>query len=126
MEYSHRDRRAHRDVARGLAAAAAVVAGFTLFDLLTPWALSGVLAVIVLALVGVGFVVWGERLLEEYVRDLQSASRDARGDGFARAEVVNLVGLERPIGLPTERSPHSRRRPLGSGTTGDLAAEKDP
>ncbi|MGD0249805.1 MAG: hypothetical protein ABSB97_02795 [Thermoplasmata archaeon] len=110
MEYSHRDRRAHRDVARGFAITATTVTGSTLFALFAPWALSGVLAVIALAMAGVGFVAWGERLLAEYVRDLRIGTTS---DGFVRVEVRSLVELERSVGRPTERSPHSRTRSHG-------------
>jgi hypothetical protein len=118
MEYSHRDRRAHREVARGFALVTATVAGLTLFVLYAPKPLFGFLGVVGLGVVGGGFVVWGERLLADYRHDLLAGAAEPPAGGFARAEVGGVVGLERAVGRPTERSPHARRRTVWEPAAG--------
>jgi len=109
MEFSHRDRRAHRTVERGLAWIAGTVALLTLLAVALPgsW---GILCVGALAVGGGAYVLWSGPVLAEYVSDLQTASRESSNRGFVQAEVADLVGLERAVGRPTERSPNSRPR----------------
>ncbi len=65
------------------------------------------------ALAGLGVLGWiamvaGEEAVHEYGHDLRRVAAGEEGDGFLRAEVRSDVGLERPVGLPSARSPHVR------------------
>ena len=111
MRFSHRQLRAHREVARteGL-----LVAGIALAILLavgSPSPLVGGAAVLLLALGGAGILLWSRGLVAEYTRDVAAAS-DPTGRRPENAEVNSSV---RP-GLSTDgrnaRSPHSRRGPV--------------
>ncbi len=114
MEYSHRDLRAYRSALRGFLAVLTTVVGLTLLALVSPVPALGWVAVLALALVGIGGVVWAERLVDRYRRDLEVGRGPSRGSGFARAEVSGRFELDRAVGRPTERSPHARRRVDGS------------
>ena len=112
MEYSHRDRRAQRDVRR-----AAVLFGAVILALLAvadgaPYLWARGLAVLGLAASGGAFLLFGDRLTREYAGDLASARSGETISGALRVEVESQVGLERPVVRPSIRSPHVRRRPL--------------
>jgi hypothetical protein len=109
MSFSHRDRRTHRTVERGLAWIAGTVAALTLLAVALPgsW---GVLCVGALAVSGGAYLLWSEEVLSEYVSDLRAASNERADRDFLRAEVAGTVGLERTVGRPTERSPNTRPR----------------
>ena len=110
IRYSHRDRRAHRAIKRGLATmVAAVLVGIGL-AVGTPVAVIGAVAIGGLVAAGLGSVIWGERLFTAYGRDLRSYRSGVAMDGFVRAEIASQVGLERGEAGPTSRSPHVRRR----------------
>jgi hypothetical protein len=110
MSFSHRDRRTHRTVKRGLAWVAGTVAALCLLAVALPgsWGMVGVAA---LAVSGAAYLVWSEAVLSEYASDLRAASEAGTARGFLRAEVAGVVGLERTVGRPTERSPNTRPRP---------------
>jgi hypothetical protein len=109
MSFSHRDRRTHRTVKRGLAWIAGTVGALTLLAVVLPgsW---GILCVGALAVSGAAYLLWSGPVLSEYVSDLKAASNENSDRGFLRAEVAGIVGLERTVGRPTERSPNTRPR----------------
>jgi hypothetical protein len=78
----------------------------------------GLGALIGLGVLGGGYLVGADRVLSEYRRDLQSVHDDGETTGLLRAEVGSQVGLERPVGLPSQRSPHVRRAPVPGETPG--------
>lgn len=108
--YSHRDRRAHRTIWRGLGVVGAAVIALSAWVLAAPRAGWGMLGVGGLIVTGGAYVVWSQRLLSEYARDLRAMRDGVVSDGFLRAELGSSVGLDRTIGRPTERSPNARRR----------------
>jgi hypothetical protein len=110
MSFSHRDRRTHRTVERGFAWIAGAVVALTLLAVALPgsW---GILGVGALAVSGGAYLLWSGPVLSDYVSDLKAASNDRSDRGFLRAEVAGVVGLERAVGRPTERSPNTRPRP---------------
>lgn len=109
-DYTHRDRRAQRDVARSLGTLSAVIVVLTALALWVPLPYVGLAAVVALAIAGAVYVGWSDRLLATYSRDLLSAREGKVTDGFLRAEVASSVGLDRDGGGPRVPSPHSRRR----------------
>jgi len=112
--YSHRDRRAHRELDRMLGGVGAGVAALTALALYLPPPLLGGLAVGGLVALGGAYLLWAERFLTEYERDLKSGMEPEGRPAFLRAEVTSSVGLEAPPRTPP--SPHSRpRRPPSSG-----------
>jgi hypothetical protein len=122
MSYSHRDRRVHRFLWRVLAVTAAgsvLLGGLVFYGPTIALAVAGLVG---LAALGAITISVGERGVAEYERDL----RDVRGgdvaSGLLRAEVRSDVGLERSVGLPSARSPHSRRGPpAGDGFVGRVS-----
>jgi len=115
MAYSHRDRRAHRDVRRDFGLV--VGAGLTLavLTMVVPWTALAVGALAGMAALGAGYLLRADRLLEEYARDLQRVRAGTERSGFLRAEVESEVGLERQIVRPSATSPHRRRGPIAPG-----------
>ena len=111
MAFSHRDRRAHRSVGRALAAVLGLVVGLVLVALEMPYDAVGLAAVGGLSAVGLGYLIWSERLLSRYSADLRGVLEGISDSGFVRAEVGTAVGLERAVGSPAGRSPHRRRGP---------------
>jgi hypothetical protein len=79
--------------------------------LLAPGVVAPAAAIAGLAATGAIYLGWGDRLLREYDQDLRSVRAGAAASGFVRVEVGSEVGLEREVGSPTGRSPHSRRHP---------------
>jgi hypothetical protein len=112
-EFSHRDRRVHRTIARSLAFVSLTVVALAVFAMVVPWPVAGIAGVVALALSGAVYIAWSERVVAEYARDLRSVADGFPMDGFRRVEAGSSVGLERVIGRPSERSPHSgpRSRP---------------
>jgi len=113
-DYTHRDRRAHRDVRRAFWTVVGVSLGFTGLALLVPLPFFGLGAVVALGVLGAGCVAWSERMLGSYTNDLRRAREGEDVDGFLRVETRSMVGLDRTVGGPTTASPHSRRRPRGT------------
>ncbi|MGP8071976.1 MAG: hypothetical protein ACLPZM_02465 [Thermoplasmata archaeon] len=108
MSFSHRDRRAHRTLWRilgGVGAGTLVLCGLAMFG---PDVAFGLGALVGLAVLGWVGMAEGEEAVREYDHDLRSVTAGSDGDGFVRAEVRSDVGLERPIGFPAVRSPHTR------------------
>ena len=108
MAYSHRDRRAHRTVQRGLAALTVTTFLLVLAALLVPVAWVGLLAVVTLGIAGLLAVAWGHLVVAEYSTDLRRYREGAPMDGFARAELSSRFELDRPAGPPSGPSPHRR------------------
>jgi hypothetical protein len=119
MAYSHRDRRAHREVFRDFEIVVGAGLALGVLCLLTPWTAVGVGALLGLAVLGVVYVLRADRLLTVYSRDLERVRSGTEGSGFVRAEVASEVGLERTIGRPSSASPHRRRAPITPGGRGD-------
>lgn len=93
----------------------AAVLALSAVVLVAPPAWLGILGIGGLIVTGAATVVWSQRVLTEYTRDLRAVRDGVVPDGFLRAEAASSVGLERTVGRPTERSPHfRRRRPTGS------------
>jgi hypothetical protein len=107
--YSHRDRRAHREVWRMLGILAGGASALALTALWAPgWVVPlGAIA----AIIGFGGAVvrWGDRVVEEYESDLLVVREGRQSSGFVRAEVGSQVGLERKASVATGPSPHRRR-----------------
>ena len=124
MSFSHRDRRAHRSVWRllvGVTAATVALGAIAQYERAVP--AIGAAAVAGLAITGGAALLAGERLIADYGNDLRNGRRPDGPDGFVRVEVRSEVGLERPVGLPTHRSPNVRspsHRPVER--TGPVAA----
>jgi hypothetical protein len=112
MGFSHRDLRAERTVREAFWAVAALVGAISVVAFIAPTALVGEGALIGLAAVGGGYLLGGERIVEEYHRDLRIA-QGGEGHGWLRVEVGHEIGSERPVGLPSQRSPHTRSPPQG-------------
>jgi hypothetical protein len=123
IDYSHRDRRAQRDVSRALGTVIAVTVVLTAGALLLPLPYVGIAAVLALAVLGAAYLGWSERTLSSYATDLRRAREGQEIDGFLRVEVTTEVGLERPVGRPTSPSPHARRRHLSSSGNGDGSSD---
>ena len=117
LSYSHRDRRAHRDVRRALWTMVAAALALTGFGLGVPLPFAGPAAVVALGILGAVYLGWSDGMLSSYSNDLRLAREGRETDGFVRAEVASPVGLDRDVGGPTAFSPHSRRR--YPGTWGD-------
>ncbi len=111
MAFSHRDRRAHRNVTRGFVALAATVAVLTVVVLALPVRPAELVAVGALVLAGAAYLIASSRFLDRYSDDLRRVRDGAAADGFLRAEAGSSVGLDRSVGRPSTRSPHSRVRP---------------
>jgi hypothetical protein len=112
--YSHRDRRAHRAVDRAVGAMVGGITALVVLAVVGPWWWLSLAAVLAMLALGGGYVLWGNRLWEEYSRDLRAALEESGDLGFLRAEVGSSFPLSPPpIGVP---SPHRRRpRPVADG-----------
>lgn len=113
-DYTHRDRRAHRDVRRAFWSVVGASLGLTSLAMLVPLPLIGLGAVVALGILGAVCMAWSERVLGSYTNDLRRALEGGEVDGFVRVEVRSTVGLDRTVGGRTSPSPHSRRRPRGT------------
>ena len=121
MEYSHRDRRAEREVDRSFYTLVAITFALVVFAVVVPFWLAGWLGVLGLGALGVGYVAWSERFLETYSEDRRSEQEGGRADGLLRAELRSPARPDRDIRRPTARSPHVRRR-----TPESLESADDP
>lgn len=121
VEFSHRDRRAHRDLGRAFGTMAVAILAMTALALVLPFTAIGLAAVVVMGGLGVGYVAWSERMLQGYSRDLRLARDGGVTDGFLRFEMATPVGLDRAVGHGTVPSPHARRRHPGAGGARDDA-----
>jgi len=108
-DYTHRDRRAHRDVGRAFWTVVGVSVGLTGLAMVIPVTIVGILAVLGLAVLGSVYLGWSDRMIAGYARDLHGALEGTMTDGFVRAETVTVVGLDRGSDSPRSLSPHSRR-----------------
>jgi hypothetical protein len=108
MSYSHRDRRAHRLIWRVLGVTAVGSVGLGALALYGPTTALEVAGLAGLVALGGATLSLGERAVSDYERDLRSVQVDGGASGLLQAEVRSDVGLERPVGLPTQRSPHAR------------------
>ena len=120
-DFSHRDRRAHREVNRAFGAVLGVSAGLIVFALVIPLPYSGVAAVVAMSVLGAVYVGWSDRTLDRYTEDLRAAAEGSRSTGFARAETASPVGLYRDGRGPVSRSPHSRRPTASTRERGSVA-----
>ncbi len=118
MAFSHRDRRAHREIERGLGLLAGGILGLSLVAILAPEPWVGLSALLGLVLAGLVAVAWGQRLLIGYARDLRSFREGGPPGDFGRFEAASRIGLERPVGGPSRRSPHSRGPRAGAPDEG--------
>jgi hypothetical protein len=108
--FTHRDRRAHRDVGRAFWTVLGMSLALTGVALWLPLPYAGITAVIALGTLGAVYVGWADGLLEGYVGDLRRAQEGTEIDGFRRVEASSSVGLSRDERSPTSPSPHARRR----------------
>jgi hypothetical protein len=127
-EYSHRDRRAEREVDRSFYTFVALTLALVAFAVVVPFWLAGWLGVLGLGALGVGYVAWSERFLETYSEDRRLEQEGGRADGLLRAELRSPARPDHDDRRPARRSPHARRRPPGSlesadDLTGTAAAE---
>jgi hypothetical protein len=114
MSFSHRDRRVHRTLERALALTAAAVLTLGAAASLVGSAWLGIVCVAGLAVVGGVYLAAGDRWVAEYEHDLRTVRAGHGSSGLLRAEVESEVGLDRPVGGPRRRSPHTRARPAVS------------
>jgi hypothetical protein len=122
MKLSHRDLRADGAVARAFGTLLAIVAALSVLAFLVPWSLVGLAALVALGIAGGIFVMRSERIVAEYLDDLDSARSDDEVRRWARAEMASEIPLEGPVGLPSLRSPHTR----GPGGPGPARAPTSP
>ncbi len=108
--FTHRDRRAHRDVGRAFWTVVGLSLGLTGIALWVPLPYAGIAAVVALGGLGAVYLGWAERTLSSYTEDLRRTRDGAEVDGFLRAEIGSPVGLDRDLRSPASPSPHSRRR----------------
>lgn len=125
-DLSHRDRRAQRDVDRAFWWMTGVIVALTAFALLVPLPFAGLLAVVALAVLGVAYLGWGERLLTGYATDLRSARDGVPSAAFTRAEVAKTVGPEGDGEGAPSPSPHSRRRRSRGTLRNDPDLDREP
>ncbi|MCI4330972.1 MAG: hypothetical protein L3K19_03905 [Thermoplasmata archaeon] len=120
--FSHRDRRVHRDLGRLSAGLLAALAIAIPLAVLSPWPQLGVAAILALAGSGALFIARAGAMGGEYADDLERVAAGTPASRWVHVEVHSRVGLSRPVGLPTERSPNVRppSRPVGpsSGPAG--------
>ena len=116
LEFTHRDRRAHREVDRAVWTVLGISVGLIVFGMALPTEFIGILVVVALAVLGAAYVGWSDRMLAQYVSDLRHAQEGSPLHGFVRAEAGVMVGLDREE-MPPSPSPHVRRRPR-AGRTG--------
>jgi len=107
MGLSHRDLRAERAVREAFWTVLALVAAIAVLAFVAPTPLLGLATLFGLAGLGGGYLVATGRLLDEYSGDLR-AVRDRGHRGWLRAEAGYEVEFDRTVGLPTQRSPHTR------------------
>ena len=127
MALSHRDLRAHREVARLLVAVGGTIVALFGVALGAPLPALGALAVLGLAALGAFAMARGNALVRKYEHDLRAPARE--GDdrlGAIGVEVRSAVSLEPPAPSPTRRSPHVRP-PGRRGTSPELRGPRpDP
>jgi len=108
MRLSYRDHRMDNSVSSGFWVMLALISAMGVLAFLVPWTAVGVAALLGLAVLGGGYVLRSERALSEYVGDLRSVRGGGDASGWLRFEVGTDVPPERPVGLATRRSPHTR------------------
>jgi hypothetical protein len=106
-------------VGRAFFAMVALTLAFIGFALEVPLPFAGWVGVLVLGVLGVGYLGWSDRFLESYSGDLRTEQEGGGSGGFLRAELRSLVRSERDVGRPTARSPHVRRSPRKTKATPD-------
>jgi hypothetical protein len=111
MTLSHRDHRVDDSISGAFWTLLAFVVALGALALVSPWPALSVGALGGLAALGGLYIVRSERTISEYVGDLQSLRGGGDASGWARVEVGSRVARERPIGLPSRRSPHARPSP---------------
>ncbi|HYB78557.1 MAG TPA: hypothetical protein VEG66_02200 [Thermoplasmata archaeon] len=116
LEFTHRDRRAHRDVDRAIGTVLGISVALIGFAMVFPSEFVGILVVVALGVLGVACMGWSERMLAQYASDLRHAQDASSPRGFLRAEVGVTVGLDREEEMPPSPSPHVRRRPRAGRT----------
>jgi hypothetical protein len=125
MEYTHRDRRAQREVGRAFFGMVGLTLALIGFALGVPIWFAGPVAVVALGILGVAYIGWSDSLLQRYADDLRTELDGRSADGLLRAELRSPVGLSRNVGRPTGRSPHVRRRaPESSGSREEGRADE--
>jgi hypothetical protein len=111
MKFSHRDHRVDASVERSFWLILALAGTLGVVAFLAPWPVVDLVALLGLAVLGGVYVLRSERKVSEYVGDLRSVRGGGDVSGWLRVEVSNEVGRERPVGLPTRRSPNTRGPP---------------
>jgi hypothetical protein len=115
MGFSHRDHRAERAERQAFVGVAALVGGISVVALLTQSAVVGLGALGAFAALGAAFVVRSEHRLTRYTHDLRAMCEGETVSGWVRAEAGGDVERERPVGVPSRRSPNTRRRRPNAG-----------
>ena len=119
-EYSHRDHRAHREVDRALWTVVGLSGGLVGLAMAVPVPFVGIVAVVGLAVLGLAYLGWSDRMLGQYASDLRHTQEPSTAHGFARAEASSRVQLDRDAERYRSASPHVRRRPRA-----DRSEERD-
>ena len=120
-DFTHRDRRAHREVGRAFWTVLGLSLGLTGVALAVPLPYAGLVAVVGLGVVGAVYLGWADRTLARYASDLRQTQDGTATDGFVRAETGTAVGLDRDGSAVPSPSPHVRRRSR-SGSGGDASS----
>ncbi|MGA8275387.1 MAG: hypothetical protein WB852_03715 [Thermoplasmata archaeon] len=111
MKFSHRDHRVDARIERSFWLMLALAGTLGVVAFLAPWPVVDLVALLGLAALGGVYVLRSERKVSEYMGDLRSVRGGGDVSGLLRVEVSNEVGRERPVGLPTRRSPNARSPP---------------
>jgi hypothetical protein len=108
--FTHRDLTVQRAISRAFVTVGMAVLALCVLAMLAPEALLGALGVTALGACGLGYVLWSERLLGEYVRGLREVREGFAPEGSLPAETGSSVSLDQPRERPTQRFPSTRPR----------------
>jgi len=127
MSYSHRDRRAHRDVRRDFEIVLGATVALGVVILFVTWPFVWIAALLALAALGAVSMARADRLIRIYARDLEGVRTGKGGSGVLRAEVSSDVGLDRSVVRPSAVSPHRRRGPVAQDREApDVPPSREP
>jgi hypothetical protein len=109
MGFSHRDHRTHRTIRRGTLVIVLAIVALTVFAVLIPQRLLGLVAVGALGIAGGVYALHAHRVVESYLEDLERVRTGEPLPAEVRVEAGSDIGLDRRTVGPTTRSPNARR-----------------